>query len=446
MEDPDIEPYLWALWIIADVLLKPFTVKVFVALVLTLILLLCSALISGSEIAFFSLNPSQMEKIRMRKEKSSEIIMKLLGRPKRLLATILIANNFVNVAVIILSTFIISRTFNFTGFPIIGFIIEVIVITAIILLAGEIIPKIYANQNAMRFSNLMAKPLNILVKIFYPLSSLLINSTSFIDKRISRKGHDISISELSDAIDITADENTPEEETKMLKGIVKFGDIEVSEIMKSRVDVTAVDVNLEFKELIKIIKDSGFSRIPAYENNFDNVKGILYIKDLLAHLNNDNDFDWRFLLRDAFFVPENKRINDLLHEFQEKKIHLAIVVDEYGGTSGIVTLEDIIEEIVGEISDEFDKDIDEINYSKVDDNNYIFSGKTSLNDFCKILAIDDNIFEEVRGESDTLAGLILELEGSIPGKGDIIRFQKFSFKIAAVDKRRIKQIEVKLLE
>jgi gliding motility-associated protein GldE len=282
------------------------------------------------------------------------------------------------------------------------------------------------------------------MKIFYPLSKLLVKSTSFIDKRIVRKGHDISISELSDAIEITADESTPEEETKMLKGIVRFGDIEVSEIMKSRVDVTAVDVEIGFTELIEIIRESGYSRIPAFENNFDNVKGILYIKDLLAHLDKGNNYNWKFLLREAFFVPENKRINDLLHEFQEKKIHLAIVVDEYGGTSGIVTLEDIIEEIVGEISDEFDKDDDEINFTKLDENNYLFDGRISLNDFYKILEIDDDIFEEVRGESDTLAGLILELEGSIPDRGDIINYQNFSFKIRSVDNRRIKQIDVNI--
>ncbi len=411
-----------------------------------LVLLLCSALISGSEIAFFSLSPAQMEKIKSRKDKVSRIIIKLLGMPKHLLATILIVNNFVNVAIIILSTFIINRTFDFSSFPIIGFIIEVVVITAIILLIGEIIPKIYANQNALRFSNFMARPVYILMQVFYPLESLLINSTSFIDRRINRKGHDISLSELSDAIEITADENTPEEETKMLKGIVRFGDIEVSEIMKSRVDVTAVDVDMGFKELIKIIREFGYSRLPAFETNFDNVKGILYIKDLLAHIHQSDEFNWRFLLREAFFVPENKRINDLLHEFQEKKIHLAIVVDEYGGTSGIVTLEDILEEIVGEIVDEFDKDIDEISYSRIDDNNFVFDGKTSLIDFCKIIGIDDDIFEEVRGEADTLAGLILELEGSIPEKGDLIKFQNFSFSIEAVDNRRIKQIKVNISE
>ena len=323
MEDPDIEPYIRALWIISDVFIMPFSFKVIITLICTLILLVCSALISGSEIAFFSLNPSQKEKIRTRKGKSSALIIKLLDKPKQLLATILIANNFVNVAIIILSTFIINRTFDFSEHRLIGFIIEVLAITSIILLVGEIMPKVYANQNSVRFSKLMAKPMQVLTKIFYPLSTLLINSTSFIDRRISHKGHNISISELSDAIDMTSDRNTPEEETKMLKGIVRFGDIEVSEIMKSRVDVTAVDVNVKFTNLIEIIKDSGYSRIPVYENNFDNVKGILYIKDLLAHLDKNDNFNWEFLLREAFFVPENKRINDLLHEFQEKKIHLA---------------------------------------------------------------------------------------------------------------------------
>ena len=273
------------------------------------------------------------------------------------------------------------------------------------------------------------------------MSSLLVKSSSIIDKRLKRKKHDISISELSNVIEITSDENTPKQEKNILKGIVKFGDIDVKEIMKSRVDVIAVENTTSFKKLLAIIIDAGYSRIPVYNDSFDNVTGVLYIKDLLPHMDKADSFDWNTLLRPAFFIPENKKINDLLKEFQDMKIHLAIVVDEYGGTSGIVTLEDIIEEIVGEINDEFDVESEMVNYTKIDDNNYLFDGKTSIQDFYKILNIVENIFDDVKGESESLAGLILELEGKIPEKNSIIKIKNFTFKIDAVDNRRIKRIK-----
>ncbi len=442
MEDPCISSHLSVVFLIVNSVLKPFSFSAVIGLIIMIVLLAFSAMISGSEIAFFSLNPSQLNKIKTKFTKNNKLIIHLLKAPKRLLATILISNNFVNVAIVILSTYITYKLFDFDGFVILGFIIQVVIVTSLILLLGEIMPKIYAVQNAVKFATFMAKPLQILSKIFYPLSSLLINSTSIIDKRISRKEHDISMSELSKAIEITSDRNTPEEEKKILKGIVKFGDIEVKEIMKSRIDITAVQYRLNFHKLLDIILKSGYSRIPAYKNNIDNIIGILYIKDLLPYLNKDKNFNWESLLRPAFFVPENKKINDLLKEFQVKKIHLAIVVDEYGGTSGIVTLEDILEEIVGEISDEFDSKGDEIIYSKIDDNNYLFEGKTLINDFCKILEIEDDIFNNVKGESDTLAGLILEMTGKIPEKEESITFMNFIFKIQEVDKRRIKSIRV----
>jgi len=444
LEEPDSDPYLWFSKIVISTFTGNFSPGILVSLLVIIVLFFFSAMISGSEIAFFSLNPLQLKDIRSKDTKTNRLIISLLQIPNRLLATILIANNFVNVGIVILCAFVSSELFDFTGFPILGFIIEIIVITVLILLFGEIMPKIYATQKPVNFASLMAHPLKMLIRVFYPLSSLLIRTTNVIDKKLDRKRHDISMSDLSEAIDITVDDGTPEEETKILKGIVRFTDIEVKEIMKSRMDVTAIDSETTFKDLVEIVIESGYSRIPVYEETFDNIKGILYVKDLLPHLNKKENFIWISLLRSAFFVPENKKINDLLQEFQEKKIHMAIVVDEYGGTSGIITLEDIIEEIVGEITDEFDSPEDEIEFTKIDDNNYIFEGKTSINDFCKIIGINDNIFDEVKGESDSIAGVILELQGEIPEKNTLITYRNFEFKIIAVDKRRIKKIKVKI--
>jgi gliding motility-associated protein GldE len=422
------------------------SVGLIIGLAVVLLLLFFSAMISGSEIAFFSFSPANLKQVRENDSGINRIILALLDKPKRLLATILIVNNFVNVGIVILSSYLINEIFNFIDFPVLGFIIEVVVITTFILLFGEIIPKIFAAQKPILFATLMAKPLRFLAKLFYPLSILLVKFTSVIDKRIERKGVDVSMSDLSDAIDLTSDENMDEDDTKILKGIVRFTDIDVKEIMKSRVDVTALEAETPFKKILEIIIDSGHSRIPVFEETFDNVKGILYIKDLLPHLNEKDDYDWLSLLRKPFFVPENKKINDLLKEFQDKKIHLAIVVDEYGGTSGIVTLEDILEEIVGEITDEFDAPEDEVDYKKINDSTYLFEGKTSINDFCKIVGIDDDIFDEVKGESDSLAGLILELEGEIPEKGSNTSFKNFVFEVYTVDERRIKEIKVTINE
>jgi gliding motility-associated protein GldE len=270
------------------------------------------------------------------------------------------------------------------------------------------------------------------------------HSTRVIDNRIIRKSYNISMSELSDAIELTSDHTTPEEEKKILQGIVRFGDIEVKEIMRSRLDVVAVDISTGYSGLMKIITDAGYSRMPVYEDTFDSVKGILYIKDLLPYLNESDDFQWQKLLRDAFFVPENKKINDLLQEFQEKKIHLAVVVDEYGGTSGIVTLEDIIEEIVGEISDEHDEPLDNVIFTRMDKNKFVFEGKTSINDFCKVIGVDDDIFDRVKGDADSLAGLLLELMEKMPDKDETVEYRFFKFTVKAVDKRRIKRIQVEI--
>ena len=446
MEEPDSDPHLWLFNTMLNIFAGNITPEIILSLLVVLLLLICSALISGSEVAFFSLNPSQLKDIRSKDTKTNRLILSHLDRPKRLLATILITNNFVNVGIVILSAYVSRQLFDFSSFPIFGFIIEVVVITSFLLLFGEIMPKIYANHKPITFASIMAGPLNILIKVFYPFSSLLVRSTRLIDNKLTSNSQDISMSEISEAIDITVDEDTTEEETKILKGIVKFSDIEVTEIMKSRMDVVSVDAQISFKELIEIVVDSGYSRIPVFTETFDNVKGILYVKDLLPHLTKQEEFNWIDLLRPAFFVPENKKINDLLQEFQERKIHVAIVVDEYGGTSGIVTLEDIIEEIIGEITDEFDTPEDEVGYRKINANTYIFEAKTSINDFCKITGYDDDIFDEIKGDSDSLAGIILEELGEIPDKGTTFTYRNFDFKILTVDNRRIKQVKVIIQE
>jgi gliding motility-associated protein GldE len=442
LEEPESDPHLWLPQIIGNTLTGNFSIGVLIVILIVLVLIFISAMISGSEIAFFSLTPSHIKEFRAKNSKTNKVILALLNVPERLLATILITNNFVNVGIVILSAYISSSLFDFTHFPIVGFLIEVVVITIIILLFGEITPKIFANQKPVVFSMRMARPLNILMKLFYPFSSILVRTTNIIDKRLASQNREITMSELSDAIEITADDNAPDDDTKILKGIVKFTDIAVSEIMKSRMDVVSIDSVTSFAEVIKIVNESGYSRIPVYTETFDKIDGILYVKDLLPHLGENKEFKWQQLLRPAFFVPENKKINDLLQEIQVKKIHLAVVVDEYGGTSGIVTLEDILEEIVGEITDEFDSPEDEIEYNKIDDNNYIFEGKTSINDFCKIINIDDNSFDEVKGEADSIAGIMLELIGNIPEKNATVSYSQFDFKALTVDKRRIKMVQV----
>ncbi len=360
--------------------------------------------------------------------------------PERLLATILVVNNFINISIVILSAFITNSIIDFSNIPTLGFVFQIIIITFLLLLFGEILPKIYATHYALQFSTNMAYPLFYLEKIFKPISSVLIYSTSIVNKRFARKKQNISMDDLSKAMELPS--TTITEDEKILKGIVKFRNIDVKEIMKSRLDVVAIDIKTKFGKLLPQIIESGYSRIPIYSGSFDNIRGILYIKDLLPHLNKNDTFKWQSLIRSPYFVPETKKINDLLEEFQSKKIHLAMVVDEYGGTHGIITLEDILEEIVGEIADESDED--EQTYVRLDESNYLFEGKTLLNDFYKIINTSDNIFNEIKGDADTLAGLILEIKGKIPEKNDIIRYKIFSFKIDSVDFRRIKRIRVKI--
>ena len=427
--------------LIQENFLNPLNWELTLATSAMFVLLLCSALISGSEVAFFTLNPNKWKEKDM--SKSQKIIKKLLHRPNNLLATILITNNFVNVAIIILSSYITASLFNFNNFPILEFIIQVVVVTFLLLLIGEVIPKVFANQNALVFASVMSTPINILSKVLAPISKVLVATTSIIEKRFQNKGYQISVDELSTALDLAGENDTNEEEKRILRSIVEFGNIDVKEIMKSRVDVVAIEEKTDFKDVKELVVSSGYSRIPVYKENFDTILGVLYIKDMLLHIKKEK-FDWTSLVRTPFFIPESKMIDDLLKEFQEKKIHLAIVVDEYGGTSGIVTLEDIIEEIVGEINDEFDDD--GIMYSKLDNSNYIFEGKTSLNDVLKTIDGEIDYFDEVKGDADTLAGLILELKGNIPEKGEVLVYEPYTFSIESVDQRRVKRVKISIDE
>lgn len=422
----------------------PSDLSVYFGLAGILVLLSLSALISGSETAFFSLSPSQLTDIENTDDQKSKRIIQLLSKPKQLLATILIANNFVNVAIIILSAYITSIVFNFKDFPVIGYVFEVIIVTFILLLLGEITPKVYANQYNLKFVKQVVTPLSFIHQTIKPFSKILAFSTAIVDKRITKKGHDISKSELDDAIELTSDDIRNEEEKNMLKGIVKFSDMETSEIMKARVDISAIDIEESFNNILKDVVNSGYSRIPVYQDSLDEIKGVLYIKDLLPYINEKTNYKWQELIRPSFFVPENKKINELLQEFRTKKIHLAIVVDEYGGTSGLVTLEDILEEIVGEINDEFDEIDSDIEYEKVDDFTYIFEAKTPLHDFCKVLKINDEIFDDVEGDFDTLAGFVLEKHANIPKKGVTIYHSNLKFEIFSLDYKRIKKIKVYL--
>jgi magnesium and cobalt exporter, CNNM family len=435
----EADPYssIWIINSILSITLHSISFETVIAMAITGLLLIASALISGSEVAFFSISPSDMHMLRTSKSKSCSIALKLLNNPERLLGTILVTNNFVNVGIVILSSYITSSIFDFSNTAYwIGFLVQVVVITFLLLLFGEIIPKVYATHYSLKFSLFMSIPMNFLEKVFRPISSFLIFSTSIVKNRFHKK-QNISIDDLSSALDLTT--KGIEEDKKILKGIVEFGNIDVKEIMKSRMDVVAADINMKFDELVDLIVENGYSRIPIFSESFDNVKGILFIKDLLAHLQKTNNFRWQSLIRPPYFVPEKKKINELLEEFQKNKIHIAIVVDEYGGTSGIITLEDVLEEIVGDIQDETDEE--ESFYKKVNDTTFIFEGKTLINDFYKIFELNSDIFEDVRGDSDTLAGLILEIKGEIPNVDDIIKYEPFEFTIAEVDNRRIKKIK-----
>ncbi len=453
MNDP--EPGLYFLTLMLDVqtiniasIFIGFSLEAIISLLVMMLLLVFSGLISGSEIAFFSLSPNQLEGLYEDKKSKSETIIYLLQNPKSLLAGILISNNFINIAIILLSTSFMKATFDFTGNLIVGIIFQIGMVTSLLLLFGEILPKIYAKQKALVFVELMANPLRKIIAVFFPLIKLLNKTISLIDKRLAKHKPQVSMEDLSDAVDLVDELDNMEvgeEEQKILKGIATFGETDVKEIMKARVDLSALEYSTSFEDVLLHVKDSGFSRIPVYKENLDNIVGILYVKDLLNYLNHNN-FDWNSKIRPAVFVPEGKKINDLLQEFRAKKIHIAIVADEYGGTSGIVTLEDIIEEIVGDISDEFDKDTEEDHYIKIDDNTWEFDAKISILDFCKIVDVNSEIFDELKGEFESLAGLILEVKGDFPKDKEKLLILNFEFVIIEMDKRRINKIKVRKLE
>jgi putative hemolysin len=419
---------------------NPLSVDVISAMLVMAVLLLCSALISGSEVALFSFSKKELDDFKKSENLSERKIFELISQPKQLLATILIGNNFINISIVLISTLVINKWLKTDELSTnVLLLIQLVVVSFLILLFGEILPKVYASVNGIKVARLMAFPLSFLNKVFYIPNKLLLSSTSFIDKRITKKGIDFSANDLEHVLELTQDEDTTADEKKMLEGIVKFGNTDVKQIMVPRLDMFAIDISTPYKTVLQEIVENGYSRVPVFEETSDNVKGILYIKDLLPHLEKDN-FKWAELIRQPFFVPENKKIDDLLRDFQNDKIHIAIVVDEYGGTSGLVTLEDIIEEIIGDISDEFDDD--QIVYTKIDDHNYVFEGKTSLIDLYKVLKIDGEDFEQEKGESDTIAGFLIEQAGKILLKNEKVTFKNYTFIIEAADKRRIKRIKI----
>ncbi|HKM92965.1 MAG TPA: gliding motility-associated protein GldE [Prolixibacteraceae bacterium] len=435
--DTDSIPLIFTLgW---DITFYPISLGIIVGFLVIIILLICSALISGSEVAFFSMSPGEKDLMKESKSKSHDVIKDLLLIPDKLLATILIANNFINVGIIILSTYLFHQTVNFENIPLLGFLIQVVLITFTLLLFGEILPKIYASNYTLSVAEVMARPLYLLSKFFTPISSILIRSTSIVNKQMAKRNKNISIDELSQALELTSDEDISEDKD-ILEGIIKFGSTDVDQIMTPRTDVVSIEFSISFDKVIQAITESGYSRIPVYKETFDNVEGILYVKDLIPHIDKPKTFKWQSLIRPSFFIPENKKIDDLLKEFQKSKVHMAIVVDEYGGTSGLITLEDILEEIVGDIIDEFDED-DQL-FTKINETTYIFDGKTQLNDFFRINSLDNHFLDKIKGEADTLAGLLLEMKGDFPKMHEKLTFKNIDFIVEAVDKRRIKKIKI----
>lgn len=406
-----------------------------------LILLIISAIISASEVAFFSLTSAELEECSTSKKGPDKLVCYLVAKPKELLATILIINNFVNVAIITIATY---ATWIIVGHTNEGPLLAALAvsITILIVFFGEIIPKIYANQKGLVVARLAARILFISMKIVKPLSWVLISMTGIVERRIKKKGYSGSIEEVNHALELSTIVGTTEQERDILKGIVHFSSIPVTQIMKARVDIEAVERSMSFHELMDKINKIGYSRLPVYKEDIDTITGILYIKDLLPHTKEDEFFDWQKLLRPAYFVPEAKMIDTLLKDFQEKHVHIAIIVDEYGGTEGLITMEDIIEEIVGEINDEYDEN--EESFKKIDATTYDFEGKTSINDFCKVVKEDTKLFEEIMGESESLGGMMLEVHTRLPNTGEQVHFGKYTFTVTSVDNKRIKKIRVKI--
>ncbi|MCB0491588.1 MAG: gliding motility-associated protein GldE [Cyclobacteriaceae bacterium] len=416
----------------------PFLLSGFIAII---ILLFLSAMVSASEVAFFSLKADDLDRCKESEDQRDKNIVYLLKNPRLLLATILIMNNFVNVAIVTLSTFLmweLAATRNPTEI-IVG--VVTFSVTFAITFFGEIIPKVYAAQRNLLYSRLMSPIWKVLERVCIPVSWLLLKMGNVVERRFEKKGYSTTVEELNQALEITTEnDETTAEEKDILKGIVNFGTLTVKQVMQSRVDVSAVEYELNFAELMELINSSGFSRVPVYKETIDKIEGVLYIKDLLPFLDEDEKFKWQKLIRPGLFVPETKKLDSLLKDFQNKRVHMAVVVDEYGGTSGLITLEDLIEEIIGDINDEFDEE--DASFVKIDENTFVFEGKTSLHDFCKTIEVESNIFDPVKGESESLGGLILEINSAMPKVADQITFDRFVFTIVSVDKRRIKRVRV----
>ncbi|MFD2201697.1 gliding motility-associated protein GldE [Shivajiella indica] len=410
-------------------------------IIIFVILLILSGLVSGTEVAFFSLNTDDISNFD-EKNKSEEKVIMLLETPKSLLSTVLILNNLINIGIVTLTTFFTWSLFGLNATGIVIILIQTIGVTFAIVFFGEIVPKVYATKAKVEFAKMMASPIYFFSVILKPLSSMLMAISNIIEKRIEKRGYSLSVDQLNQALEITT-EDTTEEEKDILKGIVNFSTLSVRQVMRSRMDITAVEIETDFHELMDKINKSGYSRIPVFRETIDHIEGILYIKDLLPYIEKDENFEWQNLIRKGFFIPENKKIDTLLKDFQKKRVHMAIVVDEYGGTSGLVTLEDLIEEIIGEINDEFDE-VEDFYFKELEKNTFIFEGKISLNDFCKKLEIDQQIFDEVKGENESLGGLLLELNSNLPKNGTKIRFDIFEFTILAVDTKRIKKVKVQV--
>ena len=446
METAIDEPPSWLfsqlLTIIGETDSSSFVFLILTAVVIFLLLAI-SALISGSEIAYFSISSAELDECKTQNTGTNKLICTLVENPKELLATILIINNFVNVAIITIATY---ATWKLVGHENEGAILAAlaVLITILIVFFGEIIPKIYANQKGLTVARLSARVLYVSMKLVMPLSWLLVSITNVVEKRIKKKGYAGSLEEVNHALHLSTKEGTTEQEKDILKGIVHFSTIPVTQIMRSRMDVEAIEIETPFYELLNKINTTGFSRFPVFKEDLDAIEGFLYIKDLLPHINDTETFKWQKLLRPAYFVPEAKMIDDLLKDFQEKHVHMAVVVDEYGGTEGLITLEDIIEEIVGEITDEYDEETDL--FKKLDSTNYDFEGKISINDFCRVVKEDTRIFDKIRGESESLGGMILEVHTRLPKNGEKVHFGKYTFTVISVDNKHIKKIRVKINE
>ena len=440
----DTQPPSGNIHLLSTLLLQASTagssVLIFYAIVF--FLLIFSALVAGAEVAFFSLTTKELSLLRKKYKSSANAIIVLLEQPRKLLATILIANSFVNIGIVV-CTYAIINSYNIQS-VVLKFFIEIVAVTFVLVLFGEVLPKVYASQRNVRVCLFMVLPLKLLAKTFSPLSYILISFTNIIEtKLLSKKQTEIDTDELNHAIDLALHDKTSKQEMSILKGIAKFGTISAKQIMKARPDIVAADYTINFKELLRFVNEVGYSRIPIYQEDIDSIKGILFTKDLLLHSDKDENFNWHELIRPPFFVPENKKIDDLLKEFKSLRSHLAIVVDESGATTGLVTLEDILEEIIGDIKDEFDEG-EEFNYQKINDNTFVFEGKMLMNDVCRVLTIPTETFDEVKGESDTLAGLFLELFGKIPHLNEFAQYKQFKLTVQQMNKMRIAKVKVEI--